>query len=52
MDPTKGFLRGDGSLQVEVDFTVKTATFHHYLADENVENNGEEDSEESSSDDE
>ena len=28
-----GFLRADGNIKIEVDFTVKTATLDHFLAD-------------------
>ena len=38
LDPTEGFLHGDGkNLIVGVDFTVNTATFHHFLADADEE---------------
>ena len=33
MNRENGFLRADGSIKIEADFTVKTATLDHFLAD-------------------
>jgi hypothetical protein len=29
LDPAKGFLRADGSIEVEVDFIIKSSTLEH-----------------------
>jgi hypothetical protein len=31
LDPAKGFLRADGSIEVEVEFIIKSATLDHLV---------------------